>query len=244
MSFSGIDLVEAEGDDAARRLVQLGGKLGAGRAGADDRDVELARADRLGLRIGAHAGVDQAAVEALGLLGRIEHDGVLVDAGRAEVVADAADGDDQRIVAERAHRRDLPAILVVGGGEEYELLLAVDPGHLAVAELEPVPVALRLVFELVLRRIHAAGRDLVQQRLPDMRARALDERDLRLLLAAELVAETRRQLQAAGAAADDDDVRQVAVIADGHYPRRRGGGRHLSHRKRLMPMGNYGPTRL
>jgi hypothetical protein len=37
---------------------------------------------------------------------------------------------------------------------------------------------------------------------------------------------------------------QIAVVADGHYPRRRGGGRHLSHRKRLMPMGNYEPTRL
>ena len=55
-----------------------------------------------GLRVGAHAGVDQAAVEALGLLGRVEHDGVLLDARRAEVVADAADGDDERVVAERS----------------------------------------------------------------------------------------------------------------------------------------------
>ena len=68
----GIDLVEAEGDDAARRLVQLRGKLRPSRAGADDGDVQLPWADRLGLRIGAHAGVDQAAVEALGLLGRVE----------------------------------------------------------------------------------------------------------------------------------------------------------------------------
>ena len=84
----------------------------------------------------------------------------------------------------------------------------------------------------------------MQQRLPDVRARALDERDPRLLLAAELVAEARRQLQTAGAAADDDDVRQVAVVADGHHGRRRGGGRRLVHVQRLMPMGNYGPRRL
>ena len=42
----GVDLVEAEGDETARRLMQLGGKLGTGGAGADDRHVQLPGAHR------------------------------------------------------------------------------------------------------------------------------------------------------------------------------------------------------
>ena len=60
----GVDAVEAEGDDLAGGAVQLGRELGAGGAGADDGDLELAGADRLGLGLGAQDGVDQAAVEA------------------------------------------------------------------------------------------------------------------------------------------------------------------------------------
>ena len=67
MSLLGIDAVEPVGDELARGLVQLGRQLGAGRAGADDGDLQLLRPQRLGLRVRADAGVDQAAVEALGL---------------------------------------------------------------------------------------------------------------------------------------------------------------------------------
>ncbi len=69
-----------------------------------------------------------------------------------------------------------------------------------------MPVALRLIGKLVASGIHAAGRDFVQQRLPDVRARPIDERDLCLAASAELVAELRREFETAGAAADDDDV--------------------------------------
>ena len=51
MSLLGVDAVEPEGDELARRVVQLGGELDAGRAGADDRDVQLLRAQRLDLRV-------------------------------------------------------------------------------------------------------------------------------------------------------------------------------------------------
>ena len=61
MSFSGSMLVETVGDEAARGLVQLGRKLGAGRACADDRHVQLAGPDGLSLRKRAHAGVDAVA---------------------------------------------------------------------------------------------------------------------------------------------------------------------------------------
>ena len=63
-----IDAVEPVGDELARGLVQLGRQLRARRAGADDGDLQLLGPQRLGLGIGADAGVDQAAVEARGLL--------------------------------------------------------------------------------------------------------------------------------------------------------------------------------
>ena len=69
MSFSGIDAVEPVGDQRARRMVQLGGKLDAGRAGADDGDVELIGAHRARLRMRAQAGVHEPPMEALGVGG-------------------------------------------------------------------------------------------------------------------------------------------------------------------------------
>ena len=99
--------------------MQLGRELGAGGAGADDRDVELAGAHRLVLGVGAQAGIDQAAVEAGGLVGRVQGDRVLGDAGRAEIVAAAADRQHQHVVGDGALGRDQPAVLVVGGAQQH-----------------------------------------------------------------------------------------------------------------------------
>jgi hypothetical protein len=63
----------------------------------------------------------------------------------------------------------------------------------------------------MLADIHAAGRNLVQERLPDMRARFLDKGDFRLTAFAEAVAKTRSKLQPARSATDNDDVMQVAL---------------------------------
>ena len=48
----GIDLVEAIGDHLAGGLVEFGGELGAGRARADDRDMQLPGVDRIASAIG------------------------------------------------------------------------------------------------------------------------------------------------------------------------------------------------
>ena len=152
----GIDAVQAVGDDGAHRAVQFGGQFGAGGAGADDGDVELAGPHRLGLRVGAQAGVDQAPVEAAGLLRRLQRHRESRGAGRAEIVGDAADRHDQRVVgaarvagvisrpSSSSHRRQL------------ELFRrAVEADHLAEAVGEMVPMRLREVVQLVLRA--AAG---------------------------------------------------------------------------------------
>ena len=53
----------------------------------------------------------------------------------------------------------------------------------------------------------------MQQRLPDVGARLVDQRDLRLLRLPERVAERGRQLEPAGPAADDHDVMQARAGA-------------------------------
>lgn len=73
-------------------------QLGSGCARADDGDVELSRTHRIGLRICANARVDDAMVEPHRLLGCLERDGMLAHSRRAEIIRDAADRDDQRVI--------------------------------------------------------------------------------------------------------------------------------------------------
>ena len=176
----GIDAVEAIGHQLARRLVQLGGQLGSRRAGADDRHLQLLGPQRLALRVRADAGVDEARVEALRLLGRLERNGVRFHAARAEIVGQAADGDDERIVAELLRRRDLPPLVVDERRHADQAPAPIDADQRAEAEREAVPVGLGQIVDLVHAQIHAAGGDLVQQRLPQVRAAPVDQRDVRL----------------------------------------------------------------
>jgi len=97
-------------------------------------------------------------------------------------------------------------------GDAHRTPAAVEADHLADAVAEVVPVRLRQKVELVMAEIHAAGGDLVQQRLPQMGARAIDQRDLGAVARAQPVAQPGRKLQPAGAATDDDN----AVRGVGH----------------------------
>jgi hypothetical protein len=54
--------------------------------------------------------------------------------------------------------------------------------------------------------VHAARGDFVQQRLPQVRACAIDKRHASAAPTAERIAEPRREFEAAGATADDDDA--------------------------------------
>ena len=211
----GIDAVEPVGDELPRRAVQLGRELDPGGAGADDGDLQLLGPERPRLRMRADAGVDEPAMEALGLLRRVEGDGIVRDPGGAEVVAHAADRDDQRVVGKRAARRDLGAGLVEDRRHLHLAPRAVEPDHLADAIAEVVPMRLRQIVELVVAHVHAAGGDLVEKRLPQMGARLVDERDLGAPAPAQAVAEARRELEPAGAAAHDDDAVALAAEAPG-----------------------------
>ena len=101
---------------------------------------------------------------------------------------------------------------------EVDLLArAIEPLHAPEPELEVMPARLEQIVQLVVVEVHAAGRDLVQQRLPQVRARLVDQRDQRLLALAELVAQARGELEPAGASADDDDPVQPGRSGISHW---------------------------
>ena len=68
---------------------------------------------------------------------------------------------------------------------------------------------LRQEIQLVHALIHASCRELVQQRLPQMRAGLVDKRDVSQLAPAELVTKGGSEFEAGGAATDDDNMMKM-----------------------------------
>ena len=185
--------------------MKLRRELGAGCAGADDGEIELPGAHRPGLRVSADQAVDEPLVKPDRLLRRVERDRVLLDSGSSEIIAPAADRDDEAVVLEGARRRDLLAFGIEAGAEMDSAVRPIEADHLADAILEMVLVGLGEVVDGVGPDIHAAGRDFMEQGLPDVSTGAIDERDLGPSALRERVAEPGDELKAGGAAADDDD---------------------------------------
>ena len=101
------------------------------------------------------------AVEAAGLLGCLEGDGVCRRPEGSEVIGDAADRHDQRVVVHVSGRRDLAAVLVMHGRELQALMSAVKTDHLAKRIVEVAPLGLRQIVQFVLRTAKAARGDRV-----------------------------------------------------------------------------------
>jgi hypothetical protein len=136
---------------------------------------------------------------------------VLADAGCAKIVARTADGDHECVIGDVSVRRDLAALVIVGGGEMHEPVGPVEPDHFPEAEVEPMPGCLGQIVELVRADVDAAGGSLVEERLPEVRAGGVDQRDFGLALAPELIAQPRYQLEPARPAAHDDDPMQAGM---------------------------------
>ena len=130
---------------------------------------------------------------------------MLLGTRRAEIVAAATDGDHERIVGKGALGRDQAAFVVVAGRQQHALSGPVEADHFADAIAEVMPMRLGKVVQRMIIQIQAACGDLVQQRLPEMGARRLDQGHLGLAAPAELVAEPSL-LQSAGPAADHDNA--------------------------------------
>ena len=107
MSRPGIDPIQTVGDELTGGAVQLGGELDAGSTRADDGDVQLPLAQRVGLSLGAQQIVEEALLQAVCLTVIVEIDAVLGHAGDAEVVGDAADRNHQGVVGKGPARHQL-----------------------------------------------------------------------------------------------------------------------------------------
>jgi len=166
--------------------------------------------------------VHQPAVELVRLLGGVERERVLGHARHAERVGEAADRDHQRVVPERPRRDHLLAAVIADRADGDLAAHAIEPLERAEREGEVMPARLREVVELVLVDVHAARRHLVQQRLPDVRPVAVDERHPGAAPAPQAVAELRRELEPARATADDDDLVHRPPAVRGDYRRREG----------------------
>src|SRR6185437_5730557 len=188
-------------------VAKLGGEFNPGGAAADDGDIDIGgRGGIVGKRArDAQAMVEQLEPEAVGLFAVLKKQAIARDAGRAEVVRHRADGDDEIIVADAMAPDQLGAVLVEQRRDDDLLGLAVDRLQRAEEEAVAPAVGVAAVADLVQIGVEGAGGDLVQQRLPDMGAVALDEDDVERLLA-EPVAEPAHQLEPTGAAADDYDL--------------------------------------
>ena len=64
----------------------------------------------------------------------------------------------------------------------------------------------------MLRGIHTAGGDFMKQRLPEMGAGTLDQRNPRLALGRQTVAKARYELQSPGPSAHDDNMVQMLSL--------------------------------
>ncbi len=103
---------------------------------------------------------------------------------------------------------------------------AVEADHLAEAELEAVPIGLGEIVELVPGNVHAAGGDFMEQRLPQMGARLLDQRDVGAAVPAQRIAEPGDEFEPPGASAHDDDAMQAGARHSHNRPGVRRRDRH------------------
>ena len=88
------------------------------------------------------------------------------DPRHAEVVADAADAEDQRVVRQDAGRQNLFPVVVEHGREPELAVRAIEPRDGSDAEPEIVPVRHQEVVGRVQVGVEPPGSDLVQERLP------------------------------------------------------------------------------
>ena len=176
----GVELVQTVDGVGARRLAYFRRQLDARCARTDDDDVDMRRAALGRFAVGAHCRGEQPAMEALGVQRRVQRDRVRGDAGDAEIVGRAADAEDQRVVRHDAlaagsagRRRRRPPCSLSSRRARFK------PSTAPWRKRKLMPVRDGQVVDVVRRGIHAAGRDLVQQRLPHVGLGAVDQRDMR-----------------------------------------------------------------
>jgi hypothetical protein len=78
--------------------------------------------------------------------------------------------------------------------------------HLPLLKFEMMPASLGDVLELMRMGIHTPCCDFMQQRLPQVGSRAINQNNLSLALLAKLIAQTSDQLKTTGTPTHHDDA--------------------------------------
>ena len=159
---------------------------------ADDRDMQLTRSQRLILRVSSDAGADHTAVETGGFIDAVDRDGVFTHSLRSEIIADAADRKNQRVVTENAGRKELLSLIVEHWRDMHTPSLSVEIAHFAHAIAIVMRTRVREIFEGVDVNIQRSGSDFVQMGLPDMDSALVEQRDGGLSPPAERISQLRR----------------------------------------------------
>lgn len=192
-----------------RRIAQFRRQFHACRAGADHGNVNTGTsviADTSTSVLGPDAGGNQLAPEVFRLVDRIECDGMFFGSRYIEKVRDTSDGEHQGVVLQFAGGKQFISLVVEAGGHRNALARPINVAQFSLVKFEVVPSGLRDVIELMRVRVHAAGRDLVQERLPDVGWIAVHKEYFGLAPLAEPVAQPSGQAQPAGAASHHDNA--------------------------------------
>ena len=192
-----VEVVEAVGHHLVDEVGDGAGRLDAGRSGPDDDDVEGALVDVGRVAVGGLEHLEQPGPQRLGVVDRVEREGVLLGARGVEEVGPRPGGEHEVVPGERlaVRRRD-------GAGGR------VDRGHRQLLDGD----RLVLVEDGAERAGDVGGRQLgrghlVQQRLELVVVVAVEQRDGHAVLAELLGA-----ADAGEAAADDHDRGGVVSV--------------------------------
>src|SRR5688572_23095511 len=98
--------------------------------------MQLLRLESLALRIRPDTGIHQFAVKALGLVRRLEENGILGHPRGPKIIGEAADGDDENVIGNRRPCRDLFPVFIDMRPDRDLSALAAKSGHFADSEAE------------------------------------------------------------------------------------------------------------
>jgi hypothetical protein len=93
----------------------------------------------------------------------------------------------------------------------YFTTLSVETYHLANSIAKAMFAGVSKVIDGMLTNVHTAGRHLVEQRLPNVCAGAIDESDPRFLALTQAVTDLGDKFQSRRATADHNDIMQQVV---------------------------------
>jgi hypothetical protein len=138
--------------------------------------------------------VDEPLVEPLRLLRCIEGNRTLLDTRRAEIIAGAADRNNQGPVRHRAGRSDLLPFGIEARGETDFSPFPIEADHFSDPVAKVVVGGMREIINRITAHVQSTRGNFVQVRLPDVNSRALNERDLCPSSPSKTVAQLCRKL--------------------------------------------------